>query len=229
MPRAWSPKPFDHPSCEALGDLVLVEHDLTFAIECLDHLLKNVLIVPMSGGGEIRVVQAISFPDRAVLNAAVIAYRRCFASGVRDRLDQPEYQSENFGDLASIHSYFMELANKHVAHSVNPFEEPSIGVDIGVDESGDIQIGAVRMGSAGMGGASEFQVAALRELCSKLIELQVKPKQESCKAEIMAAFKLLSLDEIRALPDGLKVYAAKAEDVSASRPRNRAKRSKIEV
>lgn len=56
-----------------------------------------------------------------VATTAVIRYARCFASGVRpkmpaaiiDSLDEPQ---------RALHQYILDLRNKFLAHSVNPYE-----------------------------------------------------------------------------------------------------------
>ena len=61
----------------------------------------------------------------ALREAAVIRYGRCFASGVRESLSHALLQSAPT-DLQSAHLHFIDLRNKHVAHSVNEFEETDV-------------------------------------------------------------------------------------------------------
>jgi hypothetical protein len=53
-------------------------------------------------------------------SAALVAYVRCFATGVRARFDE-----SIFGDAEDViqrHRYYKNIRDKHIAHSVNPFE-----------------------------------------------------------------------------------------------------------
>jgi len=56
-----------------------------------------------------------------VATAAVIRYARCFSSGVR-----PKMPAEIIGTLdesqRALHQYILDLRNKFLAHSVNPYE-----------------------------------------------------------------------------------------------------------
>lgn len=64
----------------------------------------------------------------AMGTAALIRYARCFAKGVRVRLGSEMFQD---AELVAKHEYFIHMRNKHVAHSVNPFEDNAVTVYIG--------------------------------------------------------------------------------------------------
>jgi hypothetical protein len=81
--------------------------------------------VDCSQGGEEFGGDATHFFD-----SAVIRYRRCFNGGVRTLLTRKIVQ-DTAPDYINMHDYFMDLANKSVAHSVNHHEilEPTVYVD----------------------------------------------------------------------------------------------------
>lgn len=71
--------------------------------------------------GELASVGTYPLVERSLYIAALVTYARCFGSGKRRRLDESIF----FGDaeyLLDWHRYFIEVRNKHIAHSVNPFE-----------------------------------------------------------------------------------------------------------
>src|SRR5215203_5172760 len=61
--------------------------------------------------------------------AAAIYYRRCFSSGVRSRLHSA-IDDELDAEAKVTHSLLLAVANKHIAHSVNSFEEVKVGVSL---------------------------------------------------------------------------------------------------
>jgi hypothetical protein len=72
----------------------------------------------------------VDFIDwEALSTAACVAYARCFVSGVRQSLDATLLEVAEAG-LRDTHEFVMHLRNKHVAHSVNSFEENSVTVHV---------------------------------------------------------------------------------------------------
>jgi len=59
--------------------------------------------------------------------AALISYARCFASGKRYRLTEDIFKGLK-GDPIGCHKYYKNLRDKHIAHSVNPFEQVHVGL-----------------------------------------------------------------------------------------------------
>ena len=57
--------------------------------------------------------------------AALIRYSRCFASGKRHGLSEDIYKDLP-GDAVGVHRLYENLRNKHIAHSVNPFEQVKV-------------------------------------------------------------------------------------------------------
>jgi hypothetical protein len=67
---------------------------------------------------------------KGLIHAAVIAYARPFANGVRGFRLTPEFFGDAWTDAAhQLHDYLYALRDKHVAHSVNDFERATtVGV-----------------------------------------------------------------------------------------------------
>jgi hypothetical protein len=87
--------------------LSLIAADLTFANECFRAAEQHGLPDPDN-------VQST-----ALIFSGVVSYARCFMTGVRAQLELKTAGAVDF----EIHDYLMNLRNKHVAHSVNDFEE----------------------------------------------------------------------------------------------------------
>jgi len=63
----------------------------------------------------------------ALFTLSLIAYRRCFASGVRSGLKRSHILAIGH-NAEELHDYLIAQANKLAAHSVNAFEESKVGV-----------------------------------------------------------------------------------------------------
>jgi hypothetical protein len=106
--------------------LHLILGDLAFSSDCLKEAAK------------LGVPDDQSVHSKALIFAGVVAYGRCFTSGVRDlKLDPDDLTARAKSFDEEIHAYLYDLRNKHIAHSVNDFEgcEPA-GIIVGRSESG---------------------------------------------------------------------------------------------
>ena len=88
--------------------------------------------------------------------AILITYARCFTSGKREILQPEEIYNGLKGDPLGLHRYLIDMRNKHIAHSVNSFEQIQIGVFI----------------------SDKKEIFALGKLHSKLIALSKKDFQQ---------------------------------------------------
>jgi hypothetical protein len=75
-----------------------------------------------SGTGEADIVQ------HSLWTTALIAYARCFGTGVRARLDKGIFGDQE--DMIRMHDYYKNIRDKHLAHSVNPFEVTATGIAV---------------------------------------------------------------------------------------------------
>ena len=65
----------------------------------------------------------------ALWTAALVKYVRCFTSGKRFGLDPSVF--DGLAGASETHQYFKNMRDKHVAHSVNPFEGVGVRVVLG--------------------------------------------------------------------------------------------------
>jgi hypothetical protein len=66
---------------------------------------------------------------QALWASALVTYTRCFETGKRPGIDRAIFHSLGFeGDVDAWHGYLKDMRDKHVAHSVNPFEIVRVGV-----------------------------------------------------------------------------------------------------
>lgn len=92
------------PAAARLADLFSVEADLAFASKCCARLAT--------------LDESEGLLDAALWRSALIAYRRCFASAVREARPATPTARE----LRADHEAFLALANGHIAHQIDRFE-----------------------------------------------------------------------------------------------------------
>jgi hypothetical protein len=96
--------------------------------------LKSVMALCRRGASELAKTE--SEHDHVLIEAlwtaGLIKYVRCFTSGKRATLSADVFSSYEGG--VDTHEYFKSMRDKHVAHSVNPFEEAHVAVVLSADD-----------------------------------------------------------------------------------------------
>lgn len=154
----------------------------------------------------------IDFDDwEALSTATAVAYGRCFATGVRGRLNSlvPEMPDQ---PLRELHDFLIALRNKHVAHSVNAFEENSVGVHISSDYTSSDEITTVIPRHTRQSG---FQI----DMPSRIIQLvewwqrQVDAAIDAERLEVLRTLQGMPLEDIRKMG----VFVSEDRRVDSSR------------
>src|SRR4051812_36912397 len=102
------------PSAARLADLVSIHADLLFISGCCERLMAQ-LALPEESRDFVLI--------QALWSAALVSYRRCFSDGKRGGLTNADVRALGLaGEPIEVHQFLHQLRNKHVAHSVNPFE-----------------------------------------------------------------------------------------------------------
>lgn len=110
----------DSPEAREIADLSAVIQDLRFANGCCERLWRE--------------LQKESFERdtvlvRALWTATLVAYWRCFGKGKRAQLRRDDLKALPLeGTALEWHDYLCTLRSKHIAHSVNPYEQMATGV-----------------------------------------------------------------------------------------------------
>src|SRR5687767_7424704 len=100
-----------------LSELASLFHDLKFVVDAGDSLDA----VFAEGREDSTLAQAY-------WTAAVITYIRCFTTGIRSRLTESDLARLPLeGEVVEFHRLLKDMRDKHIAHSVNPFEDVRIG------------------------------------------------------------------------------------------------------
>ncbi|CAI8710834.1 HEPN_AbiU2 domain-containing protein [Pseudomonas sp. IT-347P] len=127
-----------------------------------------------------------------LLSAALIRYMRCFSSGVRSSLKSEDLEKLG-AEIAEAHNFLKDFRDKHLAHSVNHYEDCYANVDLHINDGSLEKIYGLLPGSSRviLNNGNGF---ALLTLIDKMIWLVVEKKRA---AEIAVVDKLNSLgDEV---------------------------------
>ncbi len=121
------------PSAETLAELAGLFHDLGFVVSACDQLLVAFSSEPSD-----------PVMTQALWTAALVTYVRCFTTGVRTSLSEEDLaQLPLEGEVIEFHQHLKNLRDKHVAHSVNPFETVRIGAILSPEGSAEAQVEGV--------------------------------------------------------------------------------------
>ncbi|MHC4540237.1 MAG: hypothetical protein ACYS74_10715 [Planctomycetota bacterium] len=130
----------------------------------------------------------------ALWTCALIRYARCFVSGKRYGLDETAFSGLN-GDPVAVHRLYIDMRNKHVAHSVNPFEQMEVGLVLTPKEKGEKSIVgvstlAMRHITADLGGVRQLGMLA-KIVLGKICDLGKEYEQK-----VLEVAKTLPIDEL---------------------------------
>lgn len=189
-------KEYSSKAAAELAALTSIQRDLGFTLRACDLLLGPFATEPNTPTpnppGEPETIR------ESLWNAALIAYARCFATGVREhRLDESDYESvpEHASKLKADHKYFIDLRSKHIAHSVNRLEE--VRVAVAVPEKGVLGVGPFHIWQS----EQEFQnVRLFRAMAGVLLE-QVNRRIAEKGKQVLEEVNKLDKGQLDALPD----------------------------
>ncbi|WP_410621762.1 hypothetical protein [Amycolatopsis sp. cmx-8-4] len=110
------------------ASLISIIDDLSFVVLSATRILKE-----MEAG---ELDEDASVVVRGLWSAALVAYKRCFSDGKRAFLSEDDVQSLSLkGDVVEWHRFVVQMRNKHIAHSVNPFEEVRVALFLDDDRN----------------------------------------------------------------------------------------------
>lgn len=145
---------------------------------------------------------------------ALIKYARCFTDGKRFGLSQSLFQGLQ-GDPIGAHQLYINLRNKHVAHSVNPFEQMEVGAILSPLETNEkAVIGVATLAMRHI--CADFKGVHQLGCLSKVVLEEVCALAKKCEARVLDQIKQMPLEDLykRARP---RLIAPGTE--SASNPR----------
>lgn len=132
----------------------------------------------------------------ALSTAACISYARCFASGVREPLNLALLDKAG-AELRTLHGFVLNLRNKHVAHSVNSFEENLVTLHIGAHFASSREIETVTAHHTRVAGLSIEVPAQLKRLAQWWVA-KIDEEMTVQKAKLLQIARTTPLSELKA-------------------------------
>lgn len=143
---------------ELLADLTGIQNDLEVTIEYCD-LLKEML---QGNPRDYRILEALS-------SAILTRYTRSFGEGVRAKI--PESAYEGIGnEMLQDHENFKDFRDKHIAHSVNAFEENHVVAYLNPEEKGKREVLSISVQAFRVVGLGLDDLDKLKSLCNYFLK-----------------------------------------------------------
>lgn len=169
------------PEAERLADLAGILWDLKKARE-FAQLLRDEFSKPQPNWS---LVEPLSI-------SAVVMYSRPFLSGLRLRLDETALKILT-REQREAHNYFRSYRDKHVAHSVNIFEENTPRADYCVERVKEEGITGISYGTSRIVGLSSADLEALIDL-TRVLEVHVEGQISVEQDRLLPIVRGMSLD-----------------------------------
>jgi hypothetical protein len=173
------------PEAKLLADLTGIQADLTRARETADQLNK----LMSSEKPDWSLVEPLSI-------AVAVAYSRPFMSGVRTSL-KDEDLSMLSREQREAHDHLRAYRDKHVAHSVNAFENNQPRAQYcaeRVKEEGILSVGCSHGRVSSLSSSDIVNVAQLTEILLKHVEDRIKGEQQ----RLLQIVRKMPLDKVLA-------------------------------
>ena len=179
------------------GNLMGLKSDLAFVVVACERLIA-LLDTEEGREGRWTSEDADIVIKYSLWSASLVAYARCFRSGIRKGLDDSIFSTLP-GDAKQVHEYFLDVRDKHIAHSVSPFEQHRIGVLLPSEQSEASEV----IGTVGFTVLQLFPdqdgVRSLQRLAHLLVE-QVSGLIDDVIAEVEAEARSVPIEELYRRP-----------------------------
>ena len=146
--------------------------------------------------------------------AALLRYSRCFASGKRHGLSEDIYKDLP-GDAVGVHRLYENLRNKHIAQSVNPFEQVKVGLILSPEKSQEKKVMDVSPFLMKLVATTDDDVRQLGALVKVFVKELMK-NGEQYGEEVLRIGRSLPIDELYSLPR-LRTVAPEPNDAGESK------------
>ena len=176
-----------------LASYSLIQRDLTDVVAACNRMLEA-----------LKAAEVDELVCASLWTHALIKYARCFPkdSGKRPPLRRDLFAKHPRGDqpdLQKSHKYFLDYRSKHIAHSVNAFEQAAAGVLVSGPDERSKQVFDVGVLEYRVPYSMPPVITKLRELASGFLTV-VEDEKASWSAALMSELKALPFAEIYKLP-----------------------------
>lgn len=186
-----------------LADIAGIHEDLKFTVQVCERLFN--LNENSDEDGLLK---------EALWAAALVSYVRCFAEGKRYGLSEDTLQAA--GDKAfEVHRHFVNLRNKHIAHSVNPFEQVEVGVVLSEPNRKERKVERVVTFGLKLVSMNKPAVQGLLTLAATLLD-EIKAQARELEEVVHSEASQIPYDELVQYPP-LRIRAPHAGDTDRVR------------
>ena len=173
-----------------LADLAGIRDDLEATEEICNLLLKEEM--------EIKEDTVDFIMSQALSAAALVSYARVFKQSVRAKGLPKEIKNMIPEELCEIHQWAINLRDKHVAHSVNAFEDNQVVASLFPEEHGHKGIFRITVFRSRLAALGNKNVIDLKTLCATLIK-QIDNLIKEEESNVLEAARLIPIDQLYAL------------------------------
>lgn len=186
-------KLLDHPDVFRLSDFHLVWGDLVIARDNFEASSNH--------NGALPPQQNLAYSLTA---SGLIHYRRAFDnSGHRRAFITEKSVKRCTPEFYSLHKRLISLANKHIAHSENEYEQCLVTVLVAEDDAGGATFRGLGMQATAIAVLTTSETDLAAKLTNELIERFLLPEIAKLEEAVRKYCDSLSPDDLRKLPDGL--------------------------
>ncbi len=174
----------DFSEAKQLADLLSIMRDLQAVVESCKRVVS---LIESKNEDHVQI--------DALWSMSLIRYVRCFNTGKRYDLKADELFKSQKGDPIGAHQFYWNMRDKHVAHSVNPYEQMNVGLILSPGDSGSKKV----VGVSTLHGTylcpnvdGVKQLGVLAEIALQYVRRIAKQHQDS----VLEIGKTLPVDEL---------------------------------
>ena len=181
------------PEAKWLSDLTGIRNDLEAVVRVCDRIQRDESKFKFEPG-----VDAVAMMEERILAsdlvcAAIVRLMRTHGTGVRSGIPAA-WLGDLPIDLRNAHSYFKNLRDKFIAHSVNPLEDNQVFAWVKGYRTSEAHVTRIDA-SPGRFLPGSDDAALLKRLANSLLE-RVSHELETESARLLAIARELSIDEV---------------------------------
>lgn len=136
----------DFEEAREAAELHAIIQDLSFVTQACDKLEDRLLAREADAQGEDEpATDADPLIESSLWIAALTTYGRCFLRGIRYSLPESLFLQTPGMDYTHLHRYYMNIRDKHVAHSVNALEANDAVVRLSRGADGSLTVEGLGM------------------------------------------------------------------------------------
>ncbi len=137
----------DFEEAREAADLHAIIQDLSFVTQVCDRLEDRLLAQEANAQEEDEhpTLDVGGYTNRSLWIAALTTYGRCFLKGIRYSLPESLFLRTPGMDYTHLHRYYMNMRDKHVAHSVNALEANDAVVSLSRRADGSLAVDGLGM------------------------------------------------------------------------------------